>query len=216
MNALRQGLVSRALMCRFGRSAVNVTEYEYDSLLKSGAVEDHAAEGYGILRKKDAYSAKCGLYVRCEGAAAQVAILMEFWGERACFTCPEMKTERVSYDVPTPSAVRGMIENVYFHSGMKWIVDRIWMLSPIRFVNVRRNEVKSKNPRIQPHAGGERRKERRHLHRRGHSAARRDDAPGRALCVRGAFRNDGEGESLGQSRQISGYTDCAWEQSSFS
>ena len=55
-----------------------------------------------------------------------------------------MKTERVSYDVPTPSAARGMIESVYFHPGMKWTVDRIWVLNPIRFVNVRRNEVKSK------------------------------------------------------------------------
>ena len=73
-----------------------------------------------------------------------MSILMEVWGERACFTRPEMKTERVSYDVPTPSAARGMIESVYFHPGMKWIVDRIWVLNPIRFVNVRRNEVKSK------------------------------------------------------------------------
>ena len=73
-----------------------------------------------------------------------MSILMEVWGERACFTRPEMKTERVSYDVPTPSAARGMIESVYFHPGLKWIVDRIWVLNPIRFVNVRRNEVKSK------------------------------------------------------------------------
>lgn len=73
-----------------------------------------------------------------------MSILMEVWGERACFTRPEMKTERVSYDVPTPSAARGMIESVYFHPGMKWTVDRIWVMNPIRFVNVRRNEVKSK------------------------------------------------------------------------
>ncbi len=73
-----------------------------------------------------------------------MSIQMEVWGERACFTRPEMKTERVSYDVPTPSAARGMIESVYFHPGMKWVVDRIWVLKPIQFVNVRRNEVKSK------------------------------------------------------------------------
>lgn len=73
-----------------------------------------------------------------------MAVLMEVWGERACFTRPELKTERVSYDVPTPSAARGMIESVYFHPGMKWVVDRIWVLKPIQFVNVRRNEVKSK------------------------------------------------------------------------
>lgn len=73
-----------------------------------------------------------------------MSILMEVWGEWACFTRPELKTERVSYDVPTPSAARGMIESVYFHPGMKWIVDRIWVLKPIQFANVRRNEVKSK------------------------------------------------------------------------
>lgn len=65
LNALRNGAVSRALMRRLGRSAVNVTGHEYDSLRKSGAVEDHAAEGYGILLKKDVYSAQCGLNVRC-------------------------------------------------------------------------------------------------------------------------------------------------------
>lgn len=54
-------------MRRLGRTAVNVMGYEYDSLLKSGAVEDHAAEGYGILLNMDAYSAECGLNVRCEG-----------------------------------------------------------------------------------------------------------------------------------------------------
>ena len=73
-----------------------------------------------------------------------MSIQLEVCGERACFTRPEMKTERVSYDVPTPSAARGMIESVYFHPGMKWVVDRIWVLKPIQFVNVRRNEVKSK------------------------------------------------------------------------
>ena len=88
-----------------------------------------------------------------------MSILMEVWGERACFTRPEMKTERVSYDVPTPSAARGMIESVYFHPGLKWIVDRIWVLNPIRFVNVRRNEVKSKilaSSMVQEANGGKR------------------------------------------------------------
>lgn len=73
-----------------------------------------------------------------------MSILMEVWGPMACFTRPEMKTERVSYDVPTPSAVRGMIESVYYHPGLRWIPDRIWVLKPIQFINVRRNEVKSK------------------------------------------------------------------------
>ena len=73
-----------------------------------------------------------------------MSILMEVWGPMACFTRPEMKTERVSYDVPTPGAVRGMIESVFFHPGLRWIPDRIWVLNRIQFMNVRRNEVKSK------------------------------------------------------------------------
>lgn len=73
-----------------------------------------------------------------------MSILLEVWGPMACFTRPEMKTERVSYDVPTPSAVRGMIESVYYHPGLRWIPDRIWVLKPIQFMNIRRNEVKSK------------------------------------------------------------------------
>ena len=86
-----------------------------------------------------------------------MSVLMEVWGLTACFTRPEMKTERVSYDVPTPSAARGMIESVYFHPGLRWKIDRIWVCKPrgfeekelegaswIRFTNVRRNEVSSK------------------------------------------------------------------------
>ena len=73
-----------------------------------------------------------------------MSVLMEVWGLTACFTRPEMKTERVSYDVPTPSAARGMIESVYYHPGLKWTIDRIWVLNPIQFMNLRRNEVSSK------------------------------------------------------------------------
>ncbi len=73
-----------------------------------------------------------------------MAVLAEFWGPMACFTRPEMKTERVSYDIPTPSAARGMIESIYYHPGLRWIIDKIYVLNPIRFFNVRRNEVKSK------------------------------------------------------------------------
>ena len=73
-----------------------------------------------------------------------MSILMEVWGPIACFTRPEMKTERVSYEVPTPGAVRGMIESVFFHPGLRWVPDRIWVLNRIQFMNVRRNEVKSK------------------------------------------------------------------------
>lgn len=70
-------------------------------------------------------------------------IRLEVWGDYALFTRPEMKVERVSYDVMTPSAARGLMEAVYWHPGMRWSVDRIHVCSPIRFINLRRNEVKA-------------------------------------------------------------------------
>lgn len=73
-----------------------------------------------------------------------MSIKLEVWGDYALFTRPEMKTERVSYDVITPSAARGIVEAVYYHPGLRWHIDRIHVLNPIRFTNVRRNEVKSK------------------------------------------------------------------------
>ena len=72
-----------------------------------------------------------------------MSIRVEVWGDWALFTRPEMKVERVSYDVMTPSAARGLIEAVYWHPGLKWVVDRIYVRAPIRFSNLRRNEVKS-------------------------------------------------------------------------
>jgi CRISPR-associated protein Cas5d len=62
-------------------------------------------------------------------------------GERACFTRPEMRVERVSYDVPTPSAVRGILEAIHWKPAIVWRIDRIHVLNPIRFVSFRRNEV---------------------------------------------------------------------------
>ena len=69
---------------------------------------------------------------------------VEAWGERALFTRPELKVERVSYDVITPSAARGLLEAVYWHPGMRYVIDRIHVLNPIAFTSVRRNEVKDK------------------------------------------------------------------------
>ncbi len=71
-------------------------------------------------------------------------IKAEVWGDYALFSRPELKVERVSYDVITPSAARGLIEAVYWHPGLKWHIDRIHVCQPIRFANIRRNEVKSK------------------------------------------------------------------------
>lgn len=71
-------------------------------------------------------------------------IKLEVWGDYALFTRPEMKVERVSYDVITPSAARGIIEAIYWKPAIKWIVDKIYVCEPIRFTNIRRNEVSSK------------------------------------------------------------------------
>ena len=69
---------------------------------------------------------------------------VEVWGDYACFTRPEMKVERCSYDIITPSAARGLLEAIYWHPGFKWVIDKIHVLNKIEFTNVRRNEVKSK------------------------------------------------------------------------
>lgn len=71
-----------------------------------------------------------------------MSVTVEVWGDYACFSRPEMKVERVSYDVITPSAARGLLEAIYWHPGMRWVIDRIHVCSPIRFTNIRRNEVK--------------------------------------------------------------------------
>ena len=69
-------------------------------------------------------------------------ICIEVSGDYACFSRPEMKVERVSYDVITPSAARGILEAVMWHPGMRYVIDRIHVCAPIRFTNIRRNEVK--------------------------------------------------------------------------
>jgi len=73
-------------------------------------------------------------------------ITLKVWGDYACFTRPEMKVERVSYDVMTPSAARGILEAIYWKPAISWKIDRIHVLNPIKFDNIRRNEVKSKIP----------------------------------------------------------------------
>ena len=65
-------------------------------------------------------------------------------GAYACFTRPEFKTERVSYEVMTPSAARGILDTILWKRAIRWRVERIHVLSPIRFESVRRNEVNSK------------------------------------------------------------------------
>ena len=82
---------------------------------------------------------------------------LEVAGPFACFTRPEMKVERVSYDVMTPSAARAVFESILWKPAIRWRVQRIEVLKPIRWINLRRNEVKSKvqTPTVQQamHAG---------------------------------------------------------------
>ena len=71
-------------------------------------------------------------------------IRLYIWGDYACFTRPEMKVERVSYDVITPSAARGILAAVHWKPAIRWVIDRIYVLKPIRFESVRRNELGGK------------------------------------------------------------------------
>jgi CRISPR-associated protein Cas5d len=73
-------------------------------------------------------------------------IRLKVWGDHACFTRPELKVERVSYDVMTPSAARGILEAIHWKPAICWVIDRIHVLKPIRFQSIRRNEVGSKAP----------------------------------------------------------------------
>lgn len=66
---------------------------------------------------------------------------VEVWGSAACFTRPEMKVERVSYDVITPSAARNLLQSIYWHPGMNWVVDAIQVCNPIQFSMMKKNEV---------------------------------------------------------------------------
>ena len=73
-------------------------------------------------------------------------IRLKVSGPRACFTRPEMKVERVSYDVITPSAARGILEAIHWKPAIRWHIDAIHVLKPIRFTTIRRNEVGHKAP----------------------------------------------------------------------
>ena len=68
-------------------------------------------------------------------------IQLKVWGDYACFTRPEMKVERMSYDVITPSAARGVLEAIYWKPAIRWKIDRIHVMNPVIFDNIRRNEI---------------------------------------------------------------------------
>lgn len=73
-----------------------------------------------------------------------VGVKVSVWGDYALFSRPELKVERCSYDMMTPSAARGILEAIYWHPGMRWVIDKIYVRNQIQFTSVRRNEVKSK------------------------------------------------------------------------
>lgn len=73
-------------------------------------------------------------------------VKLEVWGDYASFNRPEMKVERVSYEVMTPSAARGVLEAIYWKPQMRWVVDRIRVLAPVRYTHVRRNEIDQRIP----------------------------------------------------------------------
>ena len=87
-----------------------------------------------------------------------MGVKVKVWGNFALFSRPELKVERCSYDVMTPSAARGILDAIYWHPGLKWVVDKIYVRKPIQFTSVRRNEVKSKvlaSSVFQAYNGGE-------------------------------------------------------------
>lgn len=82
--------------------------------------------------------------MRKDGCDMGIGVKVKVWGDYALFSRPELKVERYSYDIITPSAARGILEAIYWHPGLRWNIDRIYVKNPICFTSVRRNEVKSK------------------------------------------------------------------------
>lgn len=75
-----------------------------------------------------------------------IEVSLKVWGEFACFTAPEMRVERVSYPVMTPSAARGVLEAIFWKPEIRYEIDRIAVLNPIQFISVRRNEIQGVIP----------------------------------------------------------------------
>lgn len=71
-------------------------------------------------------------------------IRIEVWGEFASFNRPELKVERYSYDFITPSAARNILQSIYWHPAFDWVIDRIYILNPIKRMSIKRNELADK------------------------------------------------------------------------
>ena len=84
--------------------------------------------------------------VRVCGGMMSYGIRLKVWGDYALFTRPELKVERLTYDVMTPSAARGVLEAVHWKPAIRWVIDAIHVLAPIRHQSIRRNEVGHKAP----------------------------------------------------------------------
>lgn len=72
-----------------------------------------------------------------------MGVTLRVWGDYACFTRPEMKVERVSYDVITPSSARSILEAIHWKPAIRWVIDEIYVIKPIKFQTILRNEIKS-------------------------------------------------------------------------
>ena len=135
-----------------------------------------------------------------------MSIKLEVWGDYALFTRPEMKAERVSYDIITPSAARGLIEAIYWHPGMRWIIDKIYVKNPIQFTH-RSHSCLCPHPLYKPaaqrgqihhlctkcpHRHGTRNRRIVPLYFGGYSAAGSYASAGCTLCHRNALYNDRE------------------------
>lgn len=72
-----------------------------------------------------------------------MSVLLKVWGDYACFSRPEL-TERYSYDVMTPSAAIGILEAIFWHPGVHYKIDKIYVVNPIEFITIWKNEVNSK------------------------------------------------------------------------
>lgn len=82
--------------------------------------------------------------IKKDGKKMSYGIKVILDGDYACFTRPEMKVERVSYDVPTPGALEGILKSIYWKPAIRYVIDKIIVFNPIDFINIRRNEVKEK------------------------------------------------------------------------
>jgi len=104
-------------------------------------VAGHGAGGEGRLALEGIRILSMGPSEHCSELQGD-PVSLRVWGPYACFTRPDLKAERHTYDVITPSAARGIFDAIYWTCGMRWRIDRIWVERPVRYMGVRRAELK--------------------------------------------------------------------------